>query len=184
MGSSYGDNISVTQVPAEEPESAEEFTLMEAEVTQWDEWNDPEHLPLGGTIVRSIGLPTEEQREEQAEIIRRFQPSPVSEILKRAMEQPQQSEIVMVQSESEAPSPRVSSEDSDSDARDPCPDDENTPTWTVPSFPFHDHIVQQPESYPDLETTVRNCLNDTAGVWARISSLTVRGMHTRTRSGQ
>jgi hypothetical protein len=52
---------------------------------------------------------------------KRFHPSPVSAILKRAMKQPPQPEIILVPDESGSVSPRVSSEDSDSEAQLPDP---------------------------------------------------------------
>jgi hypothetical protein len=97
--------------------------------------------------VVSADLAAKEKREQQAEMIRRFQPSPVSAILMRGMEQLPQPEIVMVKSESDAPSPDISSEDPDSDI--PVPE-----IVTVPSFLFRDHIVRRPEPFPEWATKV------------------------------
>lgn len=116
-GSSYSEEIPVTPVPPDEPERAEEFVVSDEEATQISEWNDSEHLPTCGITIKSVGLAAEEQREEQENMLRRFQPSPVSAILRQTMEQGPQPEIIVVLSESSSSSPRVSSKDSDSEAQ-------------------------------------------------------------------
>jgi hypothetical protein len=41
-------------VPADEPESEEEFVMNDADVTQLEDWIDPEHLPPTSVTVFSI----------------------------------------------------------------------------------------------------------------------------------
>jgi hypothetical protein len=109
-GDSYIDNIPVTPVPPEEPESTEEFDVTDEDATQMEDLEDTNMLPPFGMVVESIGLAAEAQRTEQEEMIRRFKPSPVSAILRRAMEQPPQPEITLFPDESSSssaiPSPR------------------------------------------------------------------------------
>jgi hypothetical protein len=124
-----------------------------------------EHIPPFGSLVESVGLAAEEQREEQENMLRRFKASPVSGILKRTMEQRKQPEIILVPDESGSElgsaSPKVSSEDSDSEMQLPDPEESNVvitgngveaeydgPMWTVPSFPFRDHLVREPFQFP------------------------------------
>jgi hypothetical protein len=76
--------------------------IADEDVTQWDNWDDPNRLPPNGIPAISVGLAVEAQREEHEEKLCRFQPSAVSAILKRAMEQRPQPEIVLVSSDSEA----------------------------------------------------------------------------------
>jgi hypothetical protein len=124
-----------------------------------------EHLPSFGLVVESIGVAAEEQWEEQENMLKRFGPSPISAVPKRAMEQLQQPEIILVPDESGSASPRVSSEDSDSEMQLPDPDESNVvitgngveieydgPMWTVPRFPFRDFGPRQPEPTSDWVT--------------------------------
>jgi hypothetical protein len=78
----------------------------------WD-WQD----------VYSVGITADEQREDQENMLRRFEPSPVSALLKRAMEQGPQPEIALVPSDSGSASLKVSSEDSDSEMQLSDPDE-------------------------------------------------------------
>jgi hypothetical protein len=71
---SYREKIPITPVPADEAVSSEEFEVSEEELTQREGWDDLEHLPLSGLVVESIGLAAEERREEQENILKRFQP--------------------------------------------------------------------------------------------------------------
>jgi hypothetical protein len=104
-------------------------------------------------FVESVGLAAEEQREEQVNLLKRFQPSPVSAIHRRAMEQPPQPEIILVTDESGSTSHRVSSEDSDSEAQLPDPEEsrviisgngfeivEDEETILSDNQPFRDHL--------------------------------------------
>jgi hypothetical protein len=62
-------------------------------------------------VVETIGLAAEAQHAKQEEMVRRFKPSPVSGILRRAMAQLRQPEIILVPDQSSSssaiPSPRV-----------------------------------------------------------------------------
>jgi hypothetical protein len=110
------------------------------DMTQLDMLNDPEHLAPTGVPAMSVGLAAEEQREAQGEPLPRFSPF-----------------LPVLVSDSSAPvSPRVFSDDSDGDIPIPDPDDsdvvravsrdgftivdDDTPTWTVSQFPFHEHV--------------------------------------------
>jgi hypothetical protein len=131
---------------------------------QDEDWDDPDHLPPLGYVVESVVFAAEAQREEQESMLRHFKPSPVSGLLKRTMEQPPQPEITLVPSGPGLDSPRVSSEDSESERQLPDPEESNVvitgngveaeydgPMWTVPSFPFRDHLVREPApmSFPE-----------------------------------
>jgi hypothetical protein len=71
-------------------------------------------LPTAGVPAISAVPLVKEQREEQEEMLRRFAPSPVSAILRRAMQQPSQPEIVLVSSDSDAQNPNpIVTDDSD-----------------------------------------------------------------------
>jgi hypothetical protein len=92
--------------------------MEDEDVTQTEDWIDPEHLQHTSVPVFRVGLAAEEESDQQVELLHRFSPSPVSGILRRAMAQPPQPEIIMVQSDSDGPapqSPKISSEDSDGD---------------------------------------------------------------------
>jgi hypothetical protein len=130
-----------TMVPRGEQESEEEVVMEEADITQRDDWNDPEHLPRGGTHVASAGLAAEELRKQQEELLQRFSQEPV----------------LVVSDNSVRASPHASPEESDGDAAIPDPDDggvahaisgdglriidDDPPTWTVPQFPFYEHVT-------------------------------------------
>jgi hypothetical protein len=73
----------VIPVQPGEPASEEEFKIEDDDVPEWD---DLDRLQPAGVPVVSVGLAAEEQMER----LQRCPPSPVSAILKRAMEQPPQ----------------------------------------------------------------------------------------------
>jgi hypothetical protein len=133
--------------------------MNEGDVTRWEDWVDPKHLPPDSVPAISVGLDAEERPQRQEELLQHFRPSLASVILRRAMEQPPQPEIVLIQSDSEPASPQVSSDDSDGDALVPDPDDsgivqavsgngfqivdppvDDASSWTLPSFPFYKHV--------------------------------------------
>jgi hypothetical protein len=51
-GSSYSPEIAV---PPDEPESEQEFVMRDEDVTQFEEWDDPQHLPPTDVSVISVG---------------------------------------------------------------------------------------------------------------------------------
>jgi hypothetical protein len=122
-GDSYSEEIPGIPVPADELESSQELEISEEEATRFKDWEDPDHLPPSAYVVGSVGLAAKEQMEEQENMLKRFKPSPVSGILKRAIEQPAQSEIILVPSDSGSISPKVSSKDSDSEMQLPDSDE-------------------------------------------------------------
>jgi hypothetical protein len=102
-GTSYSGPQIIT--PIEEPKIPDEFAMNDADVIQWE---DPEHLPATAIPVRSPGLAPDEQHEHQEELFQGY----VSPRLQHALTQPEQPEVVTIQSQDYSPaSPRVSSED-------------------------------------------------------------------------
>jgi hypothetical protein len=100
-------------------------------------------------------------------MLRRFKSSPVSAILKRAMEQPPQPEIVLVPDEwgSESASPKVSSAVSDSETQLPDPEESNvvvtgngvegvygTVAWAESTRPIHVDNRPIASQYPEWAT--------------------------------
>jgi hypothetical protein len=102
-GNSYGPE---TVVAPDEPDSEEELVMADEDVTMWEEWSGPKHLPPTSVPMFSVGLAAEEECEHQMELLQRFRPS-------------QAPEIVQVSSDS----PRISTDESDGDVRMPYPDD-------------------------------------------------------------
>jgi hypothetical protein len=158
-GSSYGPFI---RVPADDPESEEELVMNDEDLTQRDEWDDPEHRPPTGIQAFSVGLAADEQEE----VPQCYPPSPFSSVLRWAMEHPPQPEIVLVSSESLGPSP-VTADDSGGELPIPDPDDSGVvhalsgngfpivneeSLWIVPQMPFRDHLVVQPKPFPGWTT--------------------------------
>jgi hypothetical protein len=88
-----------------------------------------ENLRGGKRLRLRFWKDTEAQRGEQKEMIRRCKPSPVSGMLRRALEQPPQPEIIFVpdksSSSSAIPYPRVSSVESDREIQLPDPEESN-----------------------------------------------------------
>jgi hypothetical protein len=56
-GIAFGPEIAV---PPDDPESEEEFVMRDDDVTQREDWIDPEHLPTAGAPAISVGLAAEE----------------------------------------------------------------------------------------------------------------------------
>jgi hypothetical protein len=81
-------NFGSTIVPPEDVENEEEFAMADKEVTQREDWRDPERPPSSAIPLMSVRLAAEEQRERQEEIRRQFRPSCNSAILRQAMESP------------------------------------------------------------------------------------------------
>jgi hypothetical protein len=135
-GSSCG---SETITPPNEPGSEEEFAMADEDISQSDDWTDPEHLPPTRVPMFSTGIAAEEEREQQEQLFRRFQPSQASEVV-------QVSRYI----------PRMSTDESDGDMPVPDLDDSGVvqgvsgngfqivdpleateATWTVAHIPIH-----------------------------------------------
>jgi hypothetical protein len=88
--------------------------MEDEDVTQWEERDDPEHMPPARVPAISVGWWRRSSVKNS--------PPPVSAILRPEMEQSPQPETVMVQRDSGIPGSRVSLNDSDSDLPVPGPD--------------------------------------------------------------
>jgi hypothetical protein len=62
--------------PPDQPEGAYEAEIADADVTQWEDRDDPDHLPTAALPAMSVGLAAEQQLDHQEERRQRFILSP------------------------------------------------------------------------------------------------------------